>query len=169
MIVHIDNRAVTTWDEDSRVPIQSLRDILVFSWIFNLVFHLQVHLTDLVFIVHSHGKCPLLERRGSAILRGDIDLEANLVEMVHRSECLSGVTARLQESTVRAGQEELLVHPLWASSHWRTHVAPALSARSLESCAFWGLKKRGSMAATSGTTDREAYPPLFAGIVVRSW
>ena len=107
IIVHVDNWAVTTWDEDSRVPIQSLRDILVFSWIFNLVFHLQVHLTDLVFIVHSHGKCPLLERRGSAILRGDIDLEANLVKMVHRSECLSGVMARLQESTIRAGQEEL--------------------------------------------------------------
>ena len=107
MIVHVNNRAATTWDEDSRVPIQSLRDILVFSWIFNLVFHLHVHLTDLVFIVHSHGKCPLLERRGSAILRGDIDLGANLVEMVHRSECLSGVTARLQESTIRARQEEL--------------------------------------------------------------
>ena len=29
-----------------------------------------------------------LERQGSAILRGDTDLEANLVEMVHGSQCL---------------------------------------------------------------------------------
>ena len=47
---------MTTWDEDSGMPIQSLR-------------------------------------------RGDIDLEANLVEMVHGSQCLGGVMACVEEST----------------------------------------------------------------------
>ena len=98
MIMHLDNRAATAWDEDSRTPIQSLRDILVCSWFFKLVFHLLEHLTDLVLVAHSRWKGPLLERPGSAILRGDVELEANLVEMVH-------AVARVEESSVHVWQE----------------------------------------------------------------